>query len=146
MYGENDNGSYDHLHLNKTHHWLRDGAPYRLTDNIIVWEHSSTTEHVSILKIYPGAVVAFEQNKSIYVGHDSDSRHVGALQADSVTFTSVDESVTGDQIMFRNFSKDDESYINASIIEHMDDGVYCCLLYTSPSPRDVEESRMPSSA
>ena len=24
--------------------------------------------------------------------------------------------------------------------------LYCCLLYTSPSPRDVEESRMPSSA
>ena len=26
------------------------------------------------------------------------------------------------------------------------DTVYTCLLYTSPSPRDVEESRMPSSA
>ena len=25
-------------------------------------------------------------------------------------------------------------------------GKYSCLLYTSPSPRDVEESRMPSSA
>ena len=25
-------------------------------------------------------------------------------------------------------------------------GAYTCLLYTSPSPRDVEESRMPSSA
>ena len=25
-------------------------------------------------------------------------------------------------------------------------GCYACLLYTSPSPRDVEESRMPSSA
>ena len=25
-------------------------------------------------------------------------------------------------------------------------GLYDCLLYTSPSPRDVEESRMPSSA
>ena len=24
--------------------------------------------------------------------------------------------------------------------------IYACLLYTSPSPRDVEESRMPSSA
>ena len=24
--------------------------------------------------------------------------------------------------------------------------IYGCLLYTSPSPRDVEESRMPSSA
>ena len=27
-----------------------------------------------------------------------------------------------------------------------DDIPYYCLLYTSPSPRDVEESRMPSSA
>ena len=26
------------------------------------------------------------------------------------------------------------------------DSDYSCLLYTSPSPRDVEESRMPSSA
>ena len=26
------------------------------------------------------------------------------------------------------------------------DSFYTCLLYTSPSPRDVEESRMPSSA
>ena len=25
-------------------------------------------------------------------------------------------------------------------------GIMSCLLYTSPSPRDVEESRMPSSA
>ena len=25
-------------------------------------------------------------------------------------------------------------------------GKRCCLLYTSPSPRDVEECRMPSSA
>ena len=26
------------------------------------------------------------------------------------------------------------------------ENLYACLLYTSPSPRDVEESRMPSSA
>ena len=26
------------------------------------------------------------------------------------------------------------------------DSLFICLLYTSPSPRDVEESRMPSSA
>ena len=26
------------------------------------------------------------------------------------------------------------------------DSLWTCLLYTSPSPRDVEESRMPSSA
>ena len=27
-----------------------------------------------------------------------------------------------------------------------DDGIYICLLYTSPSPRDRTRSRMPSSA
>ena len=27
-----------------------------------------------------------------------------------------------------------------------ENGIMICLLYTSPSPRDVEESRMPSSA
>ena len=31
-------------------------------------------------------------------------------------------------------------------IEAGKDGYTICLLYTSPSPRDVEESRMPSSA
>ena len=30
--------------------------------------------------------------------------------------------------------------------EDMPQGYKSCLLYTSPSPRDVEESRMPSSA
>ena len=28
----------------------------------------------------------------------------------------------------------------------VNDVITCCLLYTSPSPRDVEEDRMPSSA
>ena len=31
-------------------------------------------------------------------------------------------------------------------ISDLDDPDKACLLYTSPSPRDVEESRMPSSA
>ena len=29
---------------------------------------------------------------------------------------------------------------------HQDNGYYSCLLYTSPSPRDRQKSRMPSSA
>ena len=37
------------------------------------------------------------------------------------------------------FDKRDDPY-------HPMHGLYTCLLYTSPSPRDVEESRMPSSA
>ena len=32
------------------------------------------------------------------------------------------------------------------MVGYKDHKTYGCLLYTSPSPRDVEESRMPSSA
>ena len=51
----------------------------------------------------------------------------------------------------------DKYDIEANILENGDvqffetitfqsDGAYNCLLYTSPSPRDTERSRMPSSA
>ena len=36
--------------------------------------------------------------------------------------------------------------IKANIGQVIIEGQKACLLYTSPSPRDVEESRMPSSA
>ena len=39
-----------------------------------------------------------------------------------------------------------DSFMNKKITEEGNEGNYICLLYTSPSPRDVEESRMPSSA
>ena len=32
------------------------------------------------------------------------------------------------------------------ILKDQSKKIYCCLLYTSPSPRDVSSSRMPSSA
>ena len=33
-----------------------------------------------------------------------------------------------------------------TVLAAMAVGLYACLLYTSPSPRDTERSRMPSSA
>ena len=39
-----------------------------------------------------------------------------------------------------------EPHISARIMELHHSKHHACLLYTSPSPRDVEESRMPSSA
>ena len=49
-----------------------------------------------------------------------------------------------------SFSTDDEIKEIASLLEQTVDinfiKIDSCLLYTSPSPRDVEESRMPSSA
>ena len=35
---------------------------------------------------------------------------------------------------------------NSMHVRLADESICVCLLYTSPSPRDVEESRMPSSA
>ena len=53
-------------------------------------------------------------------------------------------------IIFGGFSADSISgRVNDCESEYIitaDEGVRGCLLYTSPSPRDVEESRMPSSA
>ena len=37
-------------------------------------------------------------------------------------------------------------YYNRDLVSKIDEDSRDCLLYTSPSPRDVEESRMPSSA
>ena len=39
-----------------------------------------------------------------------------------------------------------ESIYYKDVIDNQSGWVWVCLLYTSPSPRDVEESRMPSSA
>ena len=36
--------------------------------------------------------------------------------------------------------------VEVKLSEEITKKSYICLLYTSPSPRDVEESRMPSSA
>ena len=40
----------------------------------------------------------------------------------------------------------EETYLLPDILKDTESGHNICLLYTSPSPRDVEESRMPSSA
>ena len=47
------------------------------------------------------------------------------------------------QIDINDFISEDFSY---SLIESIIDAFICCLLYTSPSPRDRTRSRMPSSA
>jgi len=63
------------------------------------------------------------------------------------------------EVLAQDFSKQlsmylDENPLNKIATGHVIPGIsvpqvpyiYICLLYTSPSPRDVEESRMPSSA
>ena len=49
-------------------------------------------------------------------------------------------------LQFYRFQKDDQNFLLLFRESSLDQTYKHCLLYTSPSPRDVEESRMPSSA
>ena len=59
-----------------------------------------------------------------------------------VTGESVDEDVLGKLVVFGGVQNYPMRVKCATLAWHTSN----CLLYTSPSPRDVEESRMPSSA
>ena len=56
--------------------------------------------------------------------------------------------VQGEYVEFELAKMDDDKHeFKASDISGIKDGkLMCCLLYTSPSPRDRQKSRMPSSA
>ena len=55
-------------------------------------------------------------------------------------------SVTIQEVIEDNFEKFIGCEINLVLAGRTDAGVHACLLYTSPSPRDLSTSRMPSSA
>ena len=55
-----------------------------------------------------------------------------------------EDDATGYKTCYLEPSSSSETYVEATDLS--DDDYIGCLLYTSPSPRDVEESRMPSSA
>ena len=64
-------------------------------------------------------------NYTFSIWFNGDSASYALFGINSSTGTGVHASLTGSKILYYHGS---------------------CLLYTSPSPRDVEESRMPSSA
>ena len=54
----------------------------------------------------------------------------------------------GDRVIIMSYAdfEDDELDGYSPVVVHVDTGNGICLLYTSPSPRDLSTSRMPSSA
>ena len=52
----------------------------------------------------------------------------------------------GDDFVFENLDKVFQTILKAATYEFMYKPQLSCLLYTSPSPRDKRQSRMPSSA
>ena len=67
---------------------------------------------------------------------------LGIISSSASGFLTTETSDTLDNLYEENF------YIDPESVEVGDDivKVLLCLLYTSPSPRDAHESRMPSSA
>ena len=72
---------------------------------------------------------------------------VGLLQADELEKSEVNKVyVMKDKTII--FELKDDSYLKGNVLtsDCLRGKIYFCLLYTSPSPRDLWISRMPSSA
>ena len=82
--------------------------------------------------------------------HDARQGQYNSLvQVDSDTYALAYEGKDKDGFISTfTISSDGSSIVEVDTLEHDDDhGQYnSCLLYTSPSPRDRQKSRMPSSA
>ena len=76
-----------------------------------------------------------------YAGTTDFSIVIDGVKRASKTF-----SETGHYIEIPAILNEDGSVNETATEKNLDGEYFNCLLYTSPSPRDVEESRMPSSA
>ena len=57
------------------------------------------------------------------------------------------KDITGNDVFTVNNLQANQDYYTKAVLEyHFINQVFNCLLYTSPSPRDRQKSRMPSSA
>ena len=90
-----------------------------------------------------GSMVIEEGSKSNTV----DDYHITELAIINISDQNYDQyTIFGQPLFFSGNSLVHENLdFDITILDYMDNSTFC-LLYTSPSPRDVEESRMPSSA
>ena len=61
-------------------------------------------------------------------------------------FNNIENAGTREQISYSQFKEELLSDRIAKVVYKGDQMTIICLLYTSPSPRDISGSRMPSSA
>ena len=92
-----------------------------------------------------------------YVNYSPSGRYrVSGTNVDASTVVSIVDTTTGEALKLASlplgdigqvrFSRDEKTIAFGLNSDTAPYDLYVCLLYTSPSPRDVEESRMPSSA
>ena len=102
---------------------------------------------------------ALRQLKALKRSHKLRTKTLSALESlingEALEYSNTNKPLKGDYVGFDGcwskqtdqknrivYTVEDETLIVISVSGHYDD----CLLYTSPSPRDRQKSRMPSSA
>ena len=118
-------------HLGLSERWVREWLHHQACLNQILFHEESGTFELS-----PEAF-------AVLVDEDHPAYLMGAYDTVGAVFPAIERV----EEAFRSglgMNYDDHGPSCACGIERM--GAYSCLLYTSPSPRDKRQSRMPSSA
>ena len=86
----------------------------------------------------------FSTNHYLLAKFDNEEK----LIKDADKFTNINPSFvfTVDSELFERNLDSEQRFISTYYLEYHDPDAISCLLYTSPSPRDKRQSRMPSSA
>ena len=98
------------------------------------------------------------QDGTVYLGGTDDSRQANKLNYDNLSLALITDYQLDNQLITFGIEYEKQNMFNMFVqhslggewdfnsIDDFVNGTASCLLYISPSPRDVEESRMPSSA
>ena len=84
--------------------------------------------------------------KSMQWGEETLTLETGkvARQADGSVIATLGETSVMANVTYARQQKPGQDFFPLTV--HYQEKYYACLLYTSPSPRDRQKSRMPSSA
>ena len=93
-------------------------------------------------KVKPFNVKHFEQNRKHFKAHHTKLSKRPSMKKMPSKDNQILENgyLNGEEKLFPPIDSDCEETFNKTDVNR------CCLLYTSPSPRDKRQSRMPSSA
>ena len=108
-----------------------------------------TIRDASAINIIPAGVGigigVFTARLAVKSAGSTTDQIVVVHSGNSVEIAQLGQSANGSSagtLLLKNNSGTDKIYLDAAGASYM----YTCLLYTSPSPRDLSTSRMPSSA
>ena len=117
--------------------WTSDGT------GVGGWEANAAASSVTSLSD------ALVETYSMYIGDDPSSTTNAAQYNVAVGIDALDAVTTGDKnvvVGYDALTANTTGYENTVLGHQAGDEIVACLLYTSPSPRDLSTSRMPSSA